>query len=60
MKGDGQDECQASVGDPCMFDSDVSEEDLVRIPRLTSGCDPSVLKLSPAEGFLLSRIDGQT
>jgi curved DNA-binding protein CbpA len=43
-----------------MFDSDVSEEDLVRIPRLTSGCDPSVLKLSPAEGFLLSRIDGQT
>ena len=43
-----------------MFDSDVSEEDLVRIPRLTSDCDPSALKISPAEGFLFSRIDGQT
>lgn len=43
-----------------MLDSDVSDEDLGRIPRLTSNCDPTTLKLSPAEGFLLSRIDGQT
>lgn len=30
------------------------------IPRLAPGCDPTTLKISPAEGFLLSRIDGQT
>ncbi|MCP4037555.1 MAG: DnaJ domain-containing protein [bacterium] len=38
----------------------MSEEDLARVPRLASGCDPTALELSPAEGFLLSRIDGQT
>jgi curved DNA-binding protein CbpA len=43
-----------------MLDSDVSEEDLIRIPRLASDCDPTALELSPSEGFLLSRIDGQT
>ncbi len=43
-----------------MLESEVSEEDLARIPRLASGCDPTTLELSPAEGFLLSRIDGQT
>jgi curved DNA-binding protein CbpA len=28
--------------------------------RLAPGCDPATLALSPAEGFLLSRIDGRT
>ncbi len=42
------------------IDCEVSEEDLARVPRLASGCDPTSLDLSPAEGFLLSRIDGQT
>jgi curved DNA-binding protein CbpA len=28
--------------------------------RVAAGCDPSSLSLSPAEGFLLSRIDGRT
>jgi curved DNA-binding protein CbpA len=28
--------------------------------RIVTGCDPSSLALSPAEGFLLSRIDGRT
>jgi curved DNA-binding protein CbpA len=28
--------------------------------RIAEGCDPSSLTLSPAEGFLLSRIDGRT
>jgi len=28
--------------------------------RLAPGCDPAHLSLSPAEGFLLSRIDGRT
>lgn len=31
-----------------------------RIPRLAPGCDPTSLSLSPAEGYLLSRIDGMT
>jgi len=31
-----------------------------RIPRLAPDCDPTRLALSPAEGFLLSRIDGHT
>jgi curved DNA-binding protein CbpA len=31
-----------------------------RIPRLAPGCDPTQLSLSPAEGYLLSRIDGMT
>lgn len=43
-----------------MLDSEVSEEDLLRIPRLASDCDSTALELSPTEGFLLSRIDGQT
>lgn len=43
-----------------MLGSEVSEEDLARIPRLMPTCDPTALPLSPAEGFLLSRIDGQT
>ena len=30
------------------------------VPQLAVGCDPSVLELSPVEGFLLSRIDGAT
>ncbi len=42
------------------IECEVSEEDLVRVPRLASECDPTRLELSPAEGFLLSRIDGQT
>ncbi len=31
-----------------------------RIPRLAPDCDPTRLELTPAEGFLLSRIDGHT
>jgi curved DNA-binding protein CbpA len=31
-----------------------------RVPRLASGCDPTALTLTPAEGYLLSRIDGRT
>ena len=31
-----------------------------RVPRLAPECDPTVLSLSPAEGYLLSRIDGMT
>jgi len=31
-----------------------------RIPRLAASWDPSKLRLSPEEGFLLSRIDGHT
>jgi curved DNA-binding protein CbpA len=31
-----------------------------RIPRLAPGCDPAQLSLTPAEGYLLSRIDGNT
>ena len=31
-----------------------------RVPRLAPGCDPARLPLSPAEGYLLSRIDGST
>jgi curved DNA-binding protein CbpA len=38
---------------------DASKDD-ERVPRLAAGCDPTALPLSPAEGFLLSRIDGQT
>jgi curved DNA-binding protein CbpA len=30
------------------------------VMRIAAGCDPSRLSLSPAEGFLLSRIDGRT
>ena len=30
------------------------------VMRISAGCDPSSLSLSPAEGFLLSRIDGCT
>jgi curved DNA-binding protein CbpA len=31
-----------------------------RVPRLAPGCDPTRLPLSPAEGYLLSRVDGAT
>jgi tetratricopeptide (TPR) repeat protein len=31
-----------------------------RVPRLVAGSDPTLLELSPAEGFLFSRIDGAT
>ena len=31
-----------------------------RVPRLAPGCDPTRFSLSPAEGYLLSRIDGMT
>lgn len=30
------------------------------VPRLAPGCDPTRLALSPAEGYLLSRVDGAT
>ncbi len=35
-------------------------EQTEQIPRVAPGRDPSALPLSPAEGFLLSRIDGHT
>ena len=39
----------------------VGVEDVGRqVPQLAASCDPSGLELSPAEGFLLSRIDGST
>ena len=38
----------------------VCEEDLGRTPRIVAECDPECLRLSSREGFLLSRIDGQT
>lgn len=31
-----------------------------RVPRLVADCDPTRLELTPAQGFLLSRIDGVT
>jgi curved DNA-binding protein CbpA len=31
-----------------------------RVPRLAAGCDPTALSLTPADGYLLSRIDGHT
>jgi len=31
-----------------------------RIPRMSAGVDPTALSLTPAEGYLLSRIDGRT
>jgi curved DNA-binding protein CbpA len=31
-----------------------------RVPRLAADCDPARLHLTPAEGYLLSRIDGAT
>ena len=39
--------------------SDQSEDEETLL-RLAKGCDPASLVLSPAEGFLLSRIDGRT
>src|SRR5262245_57072929 len=39
--------------------SDQSEDE-ERLLRRAPGCDPASLALSPAEGFLLSRIDGRT
>jgi len=39
--------------------SDQSEDE-EKLLRLAEGCDPASLVLSPAEGFLLSRIDGRT
>ena len=38
----------------------LSDEDLERAPRVAAACDPTQLELTPAEGFLLSRIDGRT
>ena len=38
----------------------VSEVDLEQIPRLDPDFDPTKQSFTPAEGFLLSRIDGQT
>jgi curved DNA-binding protein CbpA len=31
-----------------------------RVPRVPAGIDPTALSLTPAEGYLLSRIDGRT
>jgi len=39
--------------------ADQSEDD-DSVMRIAASCDPTTLSLSPAEGFLLSRIDGRT
>jgi curved DNA-binding protein CbpA len=39
---------------------DGSSTDSDRVPRLAPDCDPARLHLTPAEGYLLSRIDGIT
>lgn len=36
------------------------DEDFGRVLRLAADCDPASLRIDPAEGFLLSRIDGRT
>jgi curved DNA-binding protein CbpA len=37
-----------------------SSAQAAEVPQLAPGCDPTRLPLSPAEGYLLSRIDGRT
>lgn len=37
-----------------------SSRNVDRVPRLAPDCDPAALQLTPAEGYLLSRIDGAT
>lgn len=39
---------------------DDTQDAAARFPALAPGCDPTGLSLNPQEGFLLSRIDGQT
>lgn len=39
---------------------DAHRDVAARVPRLAAGADPTRLKLSPEEGYLLSRIDGRT
>ncbi len=36
------------------------DEAAERVPRVSAGVDPTALSLTPAEGYLLSRIDGRT
>ncbi len=36
------------------------DEAAARVPRIPEGVDPTALSLTPAEGYLLSRIDGRT
>lgn len=43
-----------------MSASAVTEEGLGQVLRLAEDCDPGALELTPAQGFLFSRIDGQT
>ena len=31
-----------------------------RVPRIAGDCDPTRLEITPAEGYLLSRVDGST
>jgi curved DNA-binding protein CbpA len=38
----------------------VAGGDLERVPQVAPGCDPASLEMTPAEGYLLSRIDGHT
>ena len=58
---------RAGVGSPCARDArramqpaGASRERENRVPRLAPGWERCGLTLSPAEGFLLSRIDGST
>jgi hypothetical protein len=44
----------------CALGSNATATTNDRIPRLGPGIDPTRLTLHPAEGFLLSRIDGVT
>ena len=47
------------VDEVCMGSSR-EPEDHSAVPELAADCDVASLPLSPAEGFLLSRIDGST
>ncbi len=39
---------------------DFSDDDLERMLSLNPDCDPTLLSLTPVEGYLLSRVDGHT
>lgn len=43
-----------------MSASAVTKEGLGQVLRLAANCNPGALELTPAQGFLFSRIDGQT
>lgn len=60
VDGDWMNVNLASGADSEAAPDSVSEEDLARCLKLREGSDPTSLRLSAAEGYLLSRIDGHT